>query len=74
MNKDDDLAFEQSHHVRRVFVDDVIDDLHFEKVIARAQRAALFLAARKRAMAHRCRIGAVQAPAGFRELDIPRAA
>ena len=51
-------------------VEDGIDDLHFEKMIARAERAALIGAAHDGAIADRVRLGAVEAAVGLGVFDV----
>ena len=48
VDQDRDLPLAQAHHLGRRLVEDAIDDLDFEEVVARAERAALVVAARDR--------------------------
>ena len=61
MNQDRDLAFVQTHHFGRGRIEHPVDDLDFEEMVARAERAALVVAPRDRAIADPPRIGAIQA-------------
>ncbi len=63
MNQHGDLAFVQAHHLGRGRVVNPVDDLDLEEMVARAERAALVVTPRDRAVADPPRIGPVQAAA-----------
>ncbi len=65
MDQHRDLAFAQAHHLGRRRVVHAVDDLDFEKVIARAERAALVVTAGERPVAHAARVGTLEAAAGL---------
>ena len=65
----------QAHDRRGLLVEDVIDDLHFEEVVARAERAALLARRASRARSLTCvGLGAVEPAAGLGVLDVARVA
>ena len=64
------LVFFQAKHLSRRFVEDVIDDLHFEEMVSRAERAALVGASELGTIADSVWIGAVEAAVGLREVDV----
>ncbi len=68
MNQHGDLAFVQAHHRGRGRVDDPVDDLDLEEMVARAERAALVEPARDRAVAHATGVGALQPAARLGDL------
>ena len=53
-----------------VLVEDAVDDLHFEEVVARAERAALVGAALDGAVADAVGVGAVEPAAGLGVLEV----
>ena len=63
VNQHGDLAFVQTHDLGRGRVEHPVDDLDFEEMVARAERAALVETARDRAIADPPRIGALEAAA-----------
>ena len=56
----------------RFLVEDVIDDLHFQEVVAGAERAALLGAAVQGVIADRVGIGAVEPAVGLGVVDVAR--
>src|SRR5690606_1981874 len=65
-----DLPLVEPEGGGRFFVEDLIDALHLEEVVAAAERAHLALASRERALAHRFGIRAAQAPALLAQLGV----
>ena len=63
VDQDGDLAFVQAHDLGRSRIEHAVDDLDFEEVVARAERAALVVTAGDRAIADAAGIGAFQAAA-----------
>ena len=63
MNEHGDLAFVQAHHLGGGRVVNPVDDLNLQEMVARAERAALVVAPRDRAVADAARIGPLQAAA-----------
>src|SRR5262249_33713219 len=61
-------------HAGGGFIEDVVDDLHFEEVVARAERAALLGAAGQGAVADAVGLGAVEPAAGLGVLGVARRA
>ena len=61
VDQDGDLPFVKTHDFGRGRVEDAVDDLDFEEMVAGAERAALVETARDRAIADPPRIGALQA-------------
>ena len=61
MDQDGDLPLAQAHDLGGVLVEDAIDDLDFEEVVARAERAALVVPAGDRPVADPVGIGARRA-------------
>ena len=51
VDQDGDLPFVKTHDLGRGRVEDPVDDLDFEEMVARAERAALVITARDRAIA-----------------------
>src|SRR5204863_3934881 len=72
MDRDADLVREEAHRGRLLGVDDAIDDLHLEEVVARADRAALVAAALDRALAQVVGLRLVDAAAGLGAIDVLR--
>ena len=62
----------QPHDRRRVLVEDPVDDLDLEEVVARAERTALVVTAGDRAVADPVGVGAVEPAAGLGELEVAR--
>ena len=60
VDHDADHVLLQAHDAGRLLVEDVIDDLHFEEVVAGAERAALLRAALHGVVADRVGLGAVE--------------
>ena len=73
VDHDADHVLFEAHDRGGVLVEDVIDDLHFEEVVARAERAALLRAALDGVVADRVRVGAVEAAVGLGVVDVARA-
>ena len=65
MDQDGDLALAQTHHLGCNRVEHAVDDLDFEEVVARAERAALVEAASDCPIADAARVSAIQAAAGL---------
>ena len=72
VDHDADHVLFQAHDRGRLLVEDVIDDLHLEEVVAGAQRAALVRAALEGAVADGIRVGAVEPALGLGVLDVAR--
>src|SRR5206468_9320354 len=60
----------QPHDAGRLLIENLIDDLDFKEMVARAERAALIGATSQGAFADPIGIGAVQEAVGLRMLDV----
>ncbi len=70
MDHHTDLVFFEAHDIGRVLVENDIDNLHFEEVIARAECATLIRPALLGVVGDLCRVGAVEPPLRLGEIDI----
>ena len=64
------MSFSRPMTRGRLLVEDVIDDLHFEEVVAGAERAALLRAAVEGVVADHVRVGAVEPALGLGVVDV----
>jgi hypothetical protein len=65
-----DLSSEEPELIRDAFIEDRLDDLDFEEMVAGAERAQLVIATLKRPVRHAGRICAIQASAGLGVLEV----
>ena len=65
-----DQVLFQPHRAGGRLVDNLVDDLHFQKMVARAERAALIAAALEGPVAHVIGLGVGQAAAGLGVLEV----
>ena len=64
------MSFSSPRHGRGFLVEDVIDDLHFQEVVAGAERAALLRPAVEGVVGHAIGVGAVEAALGLGVVEV----